>query len=45
GETRDLEQMVQRVESDIEYINNWSLWLDFVILLRTVSALVGKRAY
>jgi putative colanic acid biosynthesis UDP-glucose lipid carrier transferase len=45
GETRDLEQMIQRVESDIEYINNWSLWLDFVILLRTVSALAGKQAY
>jgi putative colanic acid biosysnthesis UDP-glucose lipid carrier transferase len=45
GETKDLEQMIQRVESDIEYINNWSLWLDFVILLRTLSALVGKQAY
>ncbi len=45
GETKDLEQMIQRVESDIEYINNWSIWLDFVILLRTVSALAGKQAY
>ena len=45
GETRDLEQMIQRVESDIEYINNWSLWLDVVIMLRTVSALAGKQAY
>lgn len=45
GETKDLEQMVQRVESDIEYINNWSLWLDFVILLRTLSALAGKHVY
>lgn len=45
GETRDIEQMVQRVESDIEYINNWSLWLDFVILLRTVFAFTGKQAY
>ena len=45
GETRDINQMVQRVESDIEYINNWSLWLDFTILLRTVLALTGKSAY
>lgn len=45
GETRDVEQMIQRVESDIEYINNWSLWLDFVILLRTVFAFTGKQAY
>jgi putative colanic acid biosynthesis UDP-glucose lipid carrier transferase len=45
GETRDINQMVQRVESDIEYINNWSLWLDFTILLRTILALTGKSAY
>jgi len=45
GETKDMEQMMQRVESDIEYINNWSLWLDFVILLRTVFAFTGKHAY
>ncbi|MFY0729840.1 undecaprenyl-phosphate glucose phosphotransferase [Pseudomonas sp. NFX15] len=45
GETRDIEQMIQRVDSDIEYINNWSLWLDFVILARTVLAFSGKHAY
>jgi putative colanic acid biosynthesis UDP-glucose lipid carrier transferase len=45
GETRDIEQMIRRVDSDIEYINNWSLWLDFVILARTVLAFSGKHAY
>jgi putative colanic acid biosynthesis UDP-glucose lipid carrier transferase len=45
GETKDIEQMIQRVNSDIEYINNWSLWLDFVILVRTVNAFTGKQAY
>jgi putative colanic acid biosynthesis UDP-glucose lipid carrier transferase len=45
GETTDIKQMIQRVESDIEYINNWSLWLDFVILLRTTTAFTGKQAY
>jgi len=45
GETRDIEQMAQRVESDIEYINNWSLWLDITILLRTFGAFMGKNAY
>lgn len=45
GETRDVEQMVQRVESDIEYINNWSLWLDLSILIRTTAAFTGKNAY
>jgi len=37
--------MIQRVESDIEYINNWSIWLDLVILLRTVAVLKGETAY
>jgi putative colanic acid biosysnthesis UDP-glucose lipid carrier transferase len=45
GETRDIEQMIQRVESDIEYINNWSLWLDLTILVRTTGAFTGKTAY
>ena len=45
GETKDIEQMIQRVDSDIEYINNWSLWLDFTILVRTVFAFTGKHAY
>ncbi|MDP3088428.1 MAG: undecaprenyl-phosphate glucose phosphotransferase [Methylotenera sp.] len=45
GETIEIGQMMLRVESDIEYINNWSIWLDFLILLRTFSALSGKNAY
>ncbi|WDY60213.1 undecaprenyl-phosphate glucose phosphotransferase [Pseudomonas sp. PSKL.D1] len=45
GETKNVEQMIQRVDSDIEYINNWSLWLDFVILVRTLNAFTGKHAY
>lgn len=45
GETTDIEMMRQRVEADIEYINNWSLWLDIVILLRTAGALTGRNAY
>lgn len=45
GETKAIGQMMLRVESDIEYINNWSIWLDFLILLRTFTALTGKNAY
>lgn len=33
------------VEMDLRYIDNWSLWLDFMILLRTIPAvLLGKGA-
>lgn len=32
----------QRVALDVEYVDNWSLWLDVKILLRTVLAVVGR---
>ena len=35
GETRTEDTLVKRVESDLEYIDSWSLWLDVVIVLRT----------
>ena len=45
GETKDMDLMTKRIESDIEYINNWSVWLDLAILLRTTTAFTGKHAY
>lgn len=45
GETKDIDQMIQRIESDIEYINNWSVSLDLSIIFRTVFAFTGKNAY
>lgn len=45
GETKDIDQMIQRVESDIEYINNWSISLDISIIFRTIFAFTGKSAY
>ncbi len=45
GETKELDQMTKRIESDIEYINNWSVWLDLSILARTTMAFTGKDAY
>lgn len=45
GETKDIDQMMKRIESDIEYINNWSIGMDLSILLRTATAFTGKGAY
>ena len=45
GETKELDQMTKRVESDLEYINNWSIWLDLTIMFRTVLTLFSKNAY
>ena len=33
----------QRVDLDLYYIHNWSLWLDIVILFRTVGILLSAR--
>ena len=35
GETSHIDQMRQRVDFDIWYINHWSIWLDLRILLKT----------
>lgn len=45
GETSEIERMQQRIEADIEYINNWSVLLDLIILARTLGALTGRNAY
>lgn len=45
GETKDINQMIQRIESDIEYINKWSVGLDLIIIARTVFTFTGKTAY
>jgi len=35
GETDTDEKMLQRVRYDVQYINNWSIWLDLAIILKT----------
>jgi len=37
------EALRARVRYDIEYINNWSLWFDFQIMLRTLKTVLGQR--
>jgi lipopolysaccharide/colanic/teichoic acid biosynthesis glycosyltransferase len=45
GETQTVDLMARRVEFDLWYINNWSLWLDLKILLRTVLLGLQSTAY
>ncbi|OBY59103.1 undecaprenyl-phosphate glucose phosphotransferase [Pseudomonas sp. AU12215] len=46
GETDTLEKMRMRVEFDLAYINNWSLWWDLKIVFLTLfKGFVHKNAY
>ena len=46
GETDTVEKMQKRVEYDLFYIENWSLWMDFKIILQTVfKGFNDKNAY
>ena len=43
GELDSADKVLKRVEYDLEYIENWSLWLDMRILFRTVMLVLGDR--
>jgi putative colanic acid biosynthesis UDP-glucose lipid carrier transferase len=46
GETTTMDMMEKRVEYDIDYIENWSIFLDLSIIFKTVIVgMVGKNAY
>ncbi|MNU08976.1 UDP-glucose:undecaprenyl-phosphate glucose-1-phosphate transferase [compost metagenome] len=45
GETETLDKMQKRVELDLAYINNWSVWLDLKILIKTPLSLLSKDIY
>lgn len=43
GETDTVDKLMQRVEHDLYYIENWSLWLDLKIVVLTPISLVRNR--
>ncbi len=46
GETRTKDCVEGRVAADLDYVRNWSLWLDLKIIARTgVAVISGRNAY
>jgi len=43
GETETLDKMEARIRYDLDYLRNWSLWLDLWIILRTVKVVMGHQ--
>ena len=43
GETDTEEKLIKRFEHDLHYIENWSIWFDLYILMRTWGAVLLPR--
>lgn len=39
----DIEDYDERIALDLYYIRNWSLWLDIIILIKTIKNVIGKK--
>lgn len=39
----DVEDYDERIALDLYYIRNWSLWLDIIILIKTIKNVVSKK--
>jgi len=46
GETETVEKMKARIDYDLEYLRNWSLFLDLLIIIKTIGVVLkDKNAY
>ena len=46
GETDTVDKIQGRVQHDLYYIDNWSIWLDLLILGKTLAVVVKReKAY
>jgi len=43
GATPDPDLMKRRMEHDLWYLNNWSIWLDLYIILKTFYAIFNHK--
>ncbi len=43
GETATLDRMEARIQYDLDYLRNWSVWLDLWIILKTVKVVLARE--
>lgn len=43
GETQSEAQLIGRLEHDLYYARNWSLWFDLRIMFRTIATVLGQH--
>ena len=43
GETATLDRMEARIQYDLDYLRNWSLWLDLWIMLKTIKVVFSRE--
>ena len=45
GATDHEDDLIKRIRSDLEYLQDWSIWKDLIILIKTVNVLMHPNAY
>lgn len=45
GATEQVSDLEKRVRCDLEYLANWSIGLDLIIMMKTLSVVIHKNAY
>ncbi|MET0981749.1 MAG: undecaprenyl-phosphate glucose phosphotransferase [Telluria sp.] len=43
GETTTLDKMEARIQFDLDYLRNWSVWLDLWIILKTIRVILTRE--
>ena len=45
GETKEREDLANRLHADLEYLNGWTIWRDISILVTTLRVVIHRNAY